>query len=207
MPGMVANSEHKHAAEFRRELKRVIIAVVTSQDSEPASLIGPLATEPEQHSDDFMLRIGVGVAFVVMACGIPHHYDTRRVGAEVHVEFHLDQPSEPRTEEVFDDCPESSPVPKAGQAITAAIGDLRTIGEYLVLELRADGLLDECKIIGVAAQLRPGNGCFVQHREPRIALWHGFTPLASEVSAARFPKQRPKRRLRRPRLTSAIDCP
>src|SRR5208337_1308826 len=170
MPGMIANSEHQHVAEFGRELESVISAIAAAQNPEPTSLIGPLAAEPEQHSDDLMLRIGVGVTFVVMARGITHHHDTRRVGGEIHVEFLLDQSPETLGEEVFDDRPESRSIPKTGQAVTAAIGDFRCIGEDLVLEPRAECLLDVCEVIGVAAQLCRGNGRLVQHRKRRIAL-------------------------------------
>src|SRR5208337_5028880 len=52
MPGMIANSEHQHVAEFGRELESVISAIAAAQNPEPTSLIGPLAAEPEQHSDD-----------------------------------------------------------------------------------------------------------------------------------------------------------
>ena len=112
---------------------------------------------------DNMLRIGVGVTFVVRARGNTHHHDTRRVGGEIHVEVLLDQSPETLGEEVFDDRLESSSIPKTGQAVTAAIGDFRCIGEDLGLEPRAECLLDEREVIGVAVQLCRGNGRLVQH--------------------------------------------
>src|SRR6516162_208362 len=133
MPGMIANPEHQHPPELRCELESMIIAIVTAQDPESTALIGPLSAEPDKHSDDFVLRIWVGVAFVVMARGIAHHDDTRRVGTEIHVEFFLDQLPETRTEEVFHDRSESSTIPKIRQSVTAAIGNLRCVGKHLIL--------------------------------------------------------------------------
>ena len=54
MPGMIANAEHQHAAEFGRKLESVLSAIVAAQNPEPTSLLGPLAAEPEQHSDDLI---------------------------------------------------------------------------------------------------------------------------------------------------------
>ena len=43
VPGMVADAEHQHAAEFRREFERVVVAVVAAQNPQPAALVWPLA--------------------------------------------------------------------------------------------------------------------------------------------------------------------
>ena len=135
---------------------------------ETAALIWPLAAETQEHRDDLMFRIGMGVAFVVMAGRIAHHDDDRRISAEIGIELLLDQTPEPRTEKIVDRRREPGSVAKTGQTVTSAIGNAWRIGEHLILQIRGDRVFDECEIIRVAAQLGRRDRRFVKQRERSI---------------------------------------
>jgi hypothetical protein len=89
VPGMIANAEHQHFAEFRWELEGKILAIRAVQNPKPTALERPFAAEAQDHRDDLVFRIGMRVALIVIARSITHHQKYLRVGTEIDIEFLL----------------------------------------------------------------------------------------------------------------------
>src|SRR5579885_1954724 len=48
VPGVIADAEHQHFAEFRGEFEGIVVAIVAAQDSQPSALMGPFPAEAEE---------------------------------------------------------------------------------------------------------------------------------------------------------------
>jgi hypothetical protein len=54
VPGILADAEHQHPAEFGGKFEGDVFAVGTAQNPQPAALIGPGSRKPHQYRNDFV---------------------------------------------------------------------------------------------------------------------------------------------------------